>query len=342
MLLFYVATLTAVALVVLGALAGGAWPVLAVCYMTVLAFALDRLVTVAAREGAEEEEFPAAIPLLAILGVAHFATLGLTVRTLGAPGAGVVARVLLGFAAALVMGQIAHPVAHELIHEPARILRLMGRLIYTSLLMGHHASAHLQVHHRHVATDDDPNSARRGEGFYRFALRAGIGSFIAGWRAEREMLRRAGRPVWRHPYVLYIGGGLVCLGAAAALGGVPGLLGYVAMCFYAQMQILMSDYVQHYGLRRGVLPDGRPEPVGPRHSWNAPHWFYSALTLNAPRHSDHHVSPSRAYPALRLRRGEMPVLPYPLPVMAALSLVPPLWRRIMDRRLDRWAPRGPG
>jgi alkane 1-monooxygenase len=31
----------------------------------------------------------------------------------------------------------------------------------------------------------------------------------------------------------------------------------------------------------------------------------------------------------------MPVLPYPLPMMAGLSLVPPLWRRMMDRRLDR-------
>ncbi len=167
---------------------------------------------------------------------------------------------------------------------------------------------------------NDPSTARCGEGFYRFALRAGRGSFIAGLRAETAMLRRADRPMWRHPYLLYVFGGVACVVGAFALGGAAGVLVYVAMCLYAQMQILMSDYVQHYGLRREVLPSGKLEPVGPRHSWNAPHRFSSALTLNAPRHSDHHVAPWRAYPALRLNPAEMPCLPYPLPLMAALSL----------------------
>ncbi len=340
MLLFYCATLAPAALIALGAAIGGPWPALAVLYMTVLVFALDRLVPASARDDSEGEgEFPAAMPLLVILGGVHFVLLALTVEAIGAPGGlDMVQRILLAVAAALVFGQIAHPVAHELIHKPARAARLLGRMIYTSLLVGHHASAHLRVHHVHVASDGDPNSARRGEGFYRFALRAGWGSFAAGLRAETAMLRRAGRPLWRHPYILYVAGAAACIIAAWGLGGAPGVAGYLAMCLYAQMQILMSDYVQHYGLRRQTLPDGRLEPVGPQHSWNTPHWFSSALTLNAPRHSDHHVNPGRIYPALRLRRDVMPCLPYPLPAMAALSLAPPWWRRVMDRRVDKWAP----
>jgi alkane 1-monooxygenase len=78
--------------------------------------------------------------------------------------------------------------------------------------------------------------------------------------------------------------------------------------------------------------------VGPQHSWNAPAWYSSAMMLNAPRHSDHHMRPSRAFPALKLTPGTMPMLPRSLPVMAVLALVPPLWRRVMDRRVARWQP----
>ncbi len=338
MILFSIATLAPLAMILLSAGQGGLWPAAALIYMTALIFALDRLVAAAPGEVNEAEEFPAAPVLLAVLGTLHFAVLMAAVwAASGHGGLALWQRVCLGIAAGLVFGQIAHPVAHELIHKRLSALRFMGRAIYTSLLIGHHASAHLLVHHVFVASEDDPSTARRGEGFYRFALRAGRGSFYAGLHAETAMLRRAGRPMWRHPHLFYVLGGVACVLAAFLLGGVLGVLVYIAMCLYAQMQILMSDYVQHYGLRREVLPSGKLEPVGPRHSWNAPHRFSSAMTLNAPRHSDHHVAPSRAYPALRLNPGEMPCLPYSLPLMAALSLAPPIWRRVMDRRVDSWA-----
>lgn len=337
MILFAIATLTPMALIMLAVLLGGVWPALAVGYMTALVFALDRLVARNIENADPEAEFPGAQPLLVTLGLGHFGLLGLSVWAVGGQAdLGVASQVALGIAAGLVFGQIAHPVAHELIHKPARSLRLMGRLIYTSLLVGHHASAHLRVHHVHVASDGDPSSARLGEGFYRFALRAGVGAFRAGLRAESDLLRRGGKSWLSHPYLLYVGGGLAFVMGAFALAGAGGVVVYLALCSYAQMQILMSDYVQHYGLRRKTRPDGRLEPVGPHHSWNAPHWFSSALTLNAPRHSDHHVTPLRAYPALQLEPEKMPYLPYPLPLMATFCLVPPLWRRVMDHRARRW------
>lgn len=122
---------------------------------------------------------------------------------------------------------------------------------------------------------------------------------------------------------------------AAFIGGLSGLLWFLALAGLAQFQLFMSDYVQHYGLMRQKRPDGRYEPMGNSHSWNAPHWFSSALMLNAPRHSDHHAHPNRPYPALRIN-DDMPMLPRSLPVMASLSLIPPLWRKVMDRRADYW------
>ena len=111
---------------------------------------------------------------------------------------------------------------------------------------------------------------------------------------------------------------------------------HVGVAAYAQLQLLLSDYVQHYGLRRGLRADGRREPVGPQHSWNAPSWYSGAMMLNAPRHSDHHLRPGRAFPDLSLDPVKMPMLPRSLPVMATIALVPPLWRRVMDRRAARW------
>ncbi len=153
MILFSCATLAPLVMILLGAAQGGLWPAAALIYMTALTFALDRLIAAAPGEAGDAEEFPSAPILLAVLGALHFAVLAAAVwATSGHAGLAMWQRLCLGVAAGLVFGQIAHPVAHELIHKRPRVLRMMGRAIYTSLLIGHHASAHLLVHHVHVAS----------------------------------------------------------------------------------------------------------------------------------------------------------------------------------------------
>ncbi|MFK7940670.1 MAG: alkane 1-monooxygenase [Roseovarius sp.] len=338
--LFSIATLCPFALLACAAVWGNPFGWLALGYITALIFVLDAWVPRALHNAPPEAEFPGSDRLLRVIGYAHFATLGLAVWAVAAhPTLGLAERGVVALSAALAMGQISHPVAHELIHKPARAARLMGRLIYTSLLFGHHASAHLRVHHVHVGSKADPNSARWGEGVYRFMWRAWPGGFIAGLRAENKMRRGAQGIDISHPYVLYVGGAAALLLSAALVTGGAGLAALVFIALYAQLQILLSDYVQHYGLRRTPRADGKLEPVGVQHSWNAPHWASSAMTLHAPRHSDHHVTPARAYPALQLDPDTMPVLPHSLPVMAVLALIPPLWRRIMDPLCAKWAAR---
>jgi alkane 1-monooxygenase len=138
-----------------------------------------------------------------------------------------------------------------------------------------------------------------------------------------------------HPYAAYLAGSAVALVLATLIAGLPGLLVWTALALHAQSQILLSDYVQHYGLTRARRPDGKLEPIGPAHSWNTAHWFSSAMMLNAPRHSDHHVHPSRPFPALSLP-DEAPRLPWPLPFACALALSPRLWRRAIAPHLSRW------
>jgi alkane 1-monooxygenase len=138
-----------------------------------------------------------------------------------------------------------------------------------------------------------------------------------------------------HPYAGYLAGQAACLTLAWVIAGGAGVAVWLGLGLHATAQLLLSDYVQHYGLARARLPDGRLEPVGPQHSWNAPHWFSAAMMLNAPRHSDHHAHPGRPFPALRLP-ADAPMLPWPLPLACTLALAPPLWRRRIAPHLARW------
>ena len=331
LLYFGLATLTPAALIGVGAFLGGGWVIAAVIYLTAMTSLLDRVIKkeTAAQTPSHDTALSVAIAL------AHFCLLPVVVWSLTNPALSSLAKVGVFFAAGLWFGQISNANAHELIHRPTRALHRLGMWCYITLMFGHHTSAHVLVHHRHVATPADPNTSRKGESLYRYMIRAWVGSFRQGYLAEQARLDRIGRPAWRNPYLVYVGGAALCLTTAFVMGGWPALWGYAGLCLYAQSQLLMSDYVQHYGLVRAIRDNGKPEPVCAKHSWNSPHWFSSIMLLNATRHSDHHAHPARHYPELRIP-DDAPMLPRPLPLMASIALVPPLWRRIMDPRVERW------
>lgn len=329
--LFACVTLLPAGLLGMGAAQGGGWIIAAMMALTIVASLADRLLP----EDRFSDAQASGTALSVVLALVHLALLPLIVWALASAHITRLEKVGLFFAAGLYFGQVSNANAHELIHRPQRVLHRLGMWVYISLLFGHHTSAHVLVHHRHVATRKDPNTSRRGEGFYRYVIRAWAGSFKGGYRAEKERLARIGRSAWRNPYWVYLAGGAGFVALAYGLGGTKGVVLYLALASHAQMQLLLSDYVQHYGLTRRARADGKPEPVGTRHSWNSPHMYSSAMMLNATRHSDHHARPTRAYPALELPQ-DAPTLPRPLPLMASIALVPPLWRRIMDPLADRW------
>ena len=347
---FAIVTFAPVPLLILAGIFGG-WPAwLALIWIALFIFALDEIIARAAPDAPEGSEFPAADTLSIALAVAHFALLILGVAALSGhtllEGPSWVA-VLLAYG--LFFGQVSNSNAHELIHRRDKRLFLLGKWVYISLLYGHHSSAHRHVHHRFVATPDDPNSAQPGEGFWSFVPRAWIGGFVAGLEMERHLIERRKLPEGGDriarlrariaalgPYPSYVLGGLWFVLLFGLIFGLRGVLAYLLLCAYAQLQLLLSDYVQHYGLQRARRGDGSYEPVDLSHSWDAPHPISALWMLNAPRHSDHHAHPSREYPALRLgdlSEAKRPVLPRSLPAMAALALIPPLWRRVMDKRV---------
>lgn len=333
---FAAATLIPALAIVLGALLGGVWAFLGLLTMTgflAIADRVGRRLWPGGLPAASSDRWTEA--LLLGLGLFHFPLLIFALWALsGHAGLSVAGWLCSLISFGLWFGQISNPVAHELIHRTQRGPFLLGMAVYISLLYGHHTSAHRLVHHRFAATDDDPNSAARGESFYAFLARAWPGEFVAGYEME-ENLRGAGAPRWRNPYVIYLGGALAFALFALLAFGIDGLLVWLLLSAHAQVQLLLSDYVQHFGLRRGTDAEGAFLPFGPEHSWDAPDPISGLMMLHAPRHADHHLRPARPYPALGLHPEVTPTLPWSLPVMATIALVPPLWHRIMDRRLDR-------
>lgn len=315
------------------AVQGGIWSWLALGWIGGGSQIVDIILARPFNDSKSDEAPPLADGLLVALALLHLVVLWAVLGAVTDPARPLANRMVLLLATGMFFGQISNAAAHEMIHRPKRLLFRLGMLTYISVLFGHHVSAHRLVHHRYVATPLDPNSAKLGESFWRFFPKAWIGSFKAGLTAERAR-KKPGR---MNPYILYIAGGLGFLLFAVVIFGIAGMLLYMLICMYTHMQLLLSDYVQHYGLQRKALPSGRYEPAGPLHSWDAPHPLSGLMMVNAPRHSDHHSNPMRPYPTLRLDRegSPRPLLPYSLPVMGALATIPPLWRRVMDRRVGR-------
>jgi alkane 1-monooxygenase len=153
------------------------------------------------------------------------------------------------------------------------------------------------------------------------------------------MLARRGLPVWHrsNPFWRYavLQGGALAL--AFGLGGWEGLALFLWQAGIAVWQLELVNYVEHYGLTRRHLGEGKYEHVLPRHSWNASHRASNWLLINLQRHSDHHYKPDRRFPLLQTYAAkEAPQLPYGYPAMTTLAMIPPLWKRVMNRRVKAW------
>ncbi len=63
--------------------------------------------------------------------------------------------------------------------------------------------------------------------------------------------------------------------------------------------------------------------------------FTNMLLFQLQRHSDHHEFPARRYQVLR-HIDESPQLPAGYATMMVLAWFPPLWRRVMDPRVEAY------
>ena len=339
-------SLTVPVLVWIGAIWGGVWVLAALIWVWYVFIFIDLMI--GAETANSDPETPVgdifwhrAITLIwpPAQAVTLFGVLWYTTR---ASHLGTFELIGLFASVGIMSGAIGIVYAHELMHQPSRLERWLGDLQMTMVLYGHYRSEHLLVHHVHVATPRDTVSARYGEGFHRFFWRVLPGSFWSAIEAEAAKLARKNLSPWHksNPFWRYAGLQMMWLALAVLIGGGLGVLLFAFQAIVAIFQLELINYIEHYGLTRQKLPNGKYEPVRPHHSWDVSRWASNRLLINVQRHSDHHAKPSRRFPLLQAGTAETgPLLPYGYQTMTLIALVPPLWRRIMHPRIKDWRAR---
>jgi alkane 1-monooxygenase len=223
---------------------------------------------------------------------------------------------------------------HELGHKNTALERTLAKIVLAVPAYGHFCVEHNRGHHAWVATPEDPASSRMGETIYAFAIREICGTFKRGILLERNRLKKLGKSFWSpsneilQSYAI----SLVLQGSLIYLFGWIMIPFLIIHNLWAWFQLTSANYIEHYGLLRKKLSNGRYERCKPHHSWNA-NFILSNLTLfHLERHSDHHANPTRRYQSLR-NFNNIPQLPNGYFGMYVLAYLPPLWFRVMNPRL---------
>jgi alkane 1-monooxygenase len=323
----FLLALTTAAAPVTGHLLGQYWHAFAVFWVVVPA--LDFLIGRSAQPSSEEERrrlarsgffrfvLHAWVPLqLSLVGWGAW-----LVGTGGVTGPDAV---LFTLSVGLATGGVGITIAHELGHKRPALDRLLSRVLLVAVSYCHFTVEHNRGHHVRVATREDPASARYGESFWAFLPRTLAGSLAHAWALDRREV---------------LAGWAATFGVAAALGAAFGPLAVAFFFGQSAMAVTLLEavnYIEHYGLERRRLPDGRYERPSARHSWDAYQWLSNSFLVHLQRHADHHLNPMRPYAALQPQE-DSPKLPMGYPGMVPLAFLPPLWFAVMNPRVPRAA-----
>ena len=233
----------------------------------------------------------------------------------------------------LLCGVMGINVGHELGHRTSKFEQFLAKaLLLTSLYM-HFFIEHNKGHHKRVATREDPSSARYGEWLYAFYFRSIVFSYFSAWHIASKDARKKGfKPFSIHNEMLRFQ--LIQLVFVAAIffffGWLTGIL-FVVAAVQGILLLETVNYIEHYGLQRKQVAEGKYERAQPEHSWNSNHVIGRVMLFELSRHSDHHYLASRKYQVLR-HHDLSPQMPTGYPGMMLLSLIPPAWFYVMHRR----------
>lgn len=236
----------------------------------------------------------------------------------------------------LLCGTFGINVGHELGHRVNQFEQGLAKaLLLTSLYM-HFFTEHNKGHHKRVATPDDPSSARYGEMIYVFYFRTIIFSYLSAWHIANEEQKKKGRPVFsiRNEMIQFHLIQLTFITSIAFVFGWLITLYFLAAALIGILLLETVNYIEHYGLQRKQLADGKYERALPAHSWNSDHIIGRLMLFELSRHSDHHYMASRKYQVLR-HHDDAPQMPTGYPGMMILSLFPPAWFYVMNRKIKQ-------
>ena len=236
-----------------------------------------------------------------------------------------------------IVGGLGINVAHELIHKDEKLETRAGGFLLSLVCYAGFKVEHLRGHHVHVSTPEDASSSRYNQSLYNFLPQAYVRNFLNAWKLEAERLQRKGHKTlnWRNELIWWYSVSALVLAAFTIAFGWLGAVFFLGQSFIAFTLLEIVNYLEHYGLHRRKLDNGRYERTGPEHSWNSNYFLTNVFLFHLQRHSDHHAWAKRRYQILR-HHEVAPQLPAGYSAMIVLAMFPPLWRRVMNPRVEAY------
>lgn len=237
----------------------------------------------------------------------------------------------------VMLGSNGINVAHELGHKPQKLHQILAKMLLIPNLYLHFFIEHNQGHHLKVATPEDPATSRFGENIYKFWIRSIFMSFKSAWQIEAKKLKNAFGifSILKNKIFQYIFLQIIYLSLVLLIFGIQALFLSFCVAIVGILLLESINYIEHYGLLRKKLPTGRYESVDKHHSWNSDHEVGRILLYELTRHSDHHYKANKKYQILK-HYDESPQLPYGYPTSILIALVPILWFKIMNPKVEQW------
>jgi alkane 1-monooxygenase len=228
--------------------------------------------------------------------------------------------------------------AHELGHRTNAFEQLLAKLLLLTSLYMHFFIEHNKGHHKHVATPNDPSTAKYKQSVYAFWIQTFIGTYTSAWHIAIDEAKKKNRalPILNNEMFLFQ---LIQIGFVLGIFyffGLSIMLYFMGAALMGATLLETVNYIEHYGLSREKGEGELYERVKPHHSWNSNHVIGRLMLFELSRHSDHHYLASRKYQILR-NMEEAPQMPTGYPGMIVLSLFPPIWFSIMHKQMKKYA-----
>jgi alkane 1-monooxygenase len=240
----------------------------------------------------------------------------------------------------LLCGIFGINVGHELGHRANIWEQRMAKALLLSSLYMHFFIEHNKGHHKNVATPNDPASSRLNEPIYTFYFRTIWYSYLSAWKiAHNDLIKKGFNHSffknsinWRNEMLQTQLIQILFIFLIGYFFGVNIMLYFLVAAFIGALLLETVNYIEHYGLQRKRSESGIYERTMPIHSWNSDHVLGRIFLFELSRHSDHHYMASRKYQILKSHENA-PQLPTGYPGSMLLSLIPPLWFKVMNKRI---------
>ena len=233
----------------------------------------------------------------------------------------------------IVVGTNGINVAHELGHRQTRAEQFLAKVLLLPALYMHFFIEHNLGHHRNIGTPEDPATARKNQSVYHFWFTSIIGQIRSAYQIQKRRLENNQKGFWSldNQLLLFLSVQSGYLLLLVVLLGSQGLIFGLLIALVGVLLLETINYIEHYGLARKKVND-RYERITPAHSWNSNHVIGRMVLYELTRHSDHHHRASKKYQVLESIESS-PQLPFGYTTCMVLSLITPLWFRMMNSRI---------